>query len=206
MQTPKPDIIPLQVRRHHTAWVVEQGHFELEVNTKFNAWLYEALDTDAPADALVNCCLGNKVQFYQPSDEKDKWREYRGAQHMDFNMASDTLLHVGGAWWKVFGGNVLRRNERWVFRHHLRRNDRLAHLLNKGPKGDSYAPTLDLLMKNETTEKGRMWNCGNCGKRWFQPSAFIYTAFTYCPHCCQEIRPVEQEGTAPAHERVEKAM
>lgn len=202
------DLIPLRIRRHHTAWLVESGHFELQPHSKFGAWLYEALDTDAPADAHVNCCLLNKVQFYKDSSEHEsgKFHNYKQAEHRDFNdgWTNGHLLHVGGAWWKVCGGMVLRRNERWVFRHELARNRRLAHNLNKGPRGDSYAPTLDHLMKGEVEYKGHVLHCGNCRERWFQPTFPTFKHFTYCPFCNQEVRPIEQEGAAPAHERVEQ--
>lgn len=199
-----PDLPTLRIRRMHTAWQVEEGHFELQPHHKFGAWLYEPLDTDAPADAHVNVCLANTVQFYKPSDDKEKWREYRSAKFMDIVSVADVVLHVGGAWWERIGGMVMRRNERWVFRHELVRNRTLPHLLNKGPNGTTYAPTMDHLMKHETTEKGHILHCGNCSERWFQPNPLLFKAFTYCPFCNQEVRPLKDEGAVPARERVEE--
>lgn len=202
--TKEPDLPRLEIRRMHTAWMVEKGHFELQPDHKFGAWLYEPLDTDAPADAHVNVCLSNTVQFYHPANEHSsgKFHNYKEARFMDMVSVADTVVHVAGAWWQRQGGRVLRRNERWVFRHTLVRNTRLAHLLNKGPKGDSYMPTYDDLMRHETTEKGHILHCGNCRERWFQPNPVLFKPFTYCPFCNQEVRQLKDEGAVPARERV----
>lgn len=120
----------LELRRVATMWDCQA---DFEVEGPWTAIMWEPLDVQAPLEAKPYCCYVDTVIFYR---DRVGYDEVARCRHHELNMASPSLVFLGGRWWEVGGAHVVQRDGKWHMRWHLAANTRAAREANHGRELD----------------------------------------------------------------------
>src|ERR1041384_3382114 len=72
-------------------------------------YIWEPLETDAPADASPYCYHLDDIDFWKP-DGNGYYN--KAVKHYRFGFPPD-LVSINGSWWEIGRGRVVYRNNRW---------------------------------------------------------------------------------------------